>query len=79
MTPADWVIQNLGGVRATARAIGLTPSAVSKWQTYVNKNGEVGGVPRSSHAKILKLANKLNLDVTAEDLVHGRSGSKQRK
>lgn len=76
MTPAEWVIAQFGGVRATARAIALTPSAVSKWQTYVNKNGEVGGVPRSSHVKILKLAVKLNLDVTAEDLIHGRSKRK---
>lgn len=37
-TPADYVIEQFGGVRATARALGMSPSAVSHWR---KRNGQV--------------------------------------
>lgn len=72
LSPAEYVIFCFQGVRATARAIGRTPSAVSKWQKYKDKDGRVGGVPRALQSDILAAAKKQGLDITADDLIYGR-------
>lgn len=72
LSPAEYVIFCFNGVRATARAIGRTPSAVSKWQKYKDKDGRVGGVPRGVQSEILAAAKRLDVDITADDLVYGR-------
>jgi len=67
LNPAEYVIYKFGGVRATARALDKTPSTISKWQH--NNNGKI---PTSNMLKILMKAEELNLDINADDLVHGR-------
>lgn len=64
LTPAQYVIRVFKGVRATARAVGRTPSSVSKWQRT--------GVPSRALKKILEAAHERGLDLTANDLVNGR-------
>ena len=60
--PKDIVVAALGGVRATARALGLTPGAVSKWR---------GKVPQGHHERLLEIAKEKRLDITAEMLICG--------
>lgn len=64
-SPAAWVIHVFGGVRAAGRAIGRDKASVCIWQRS-------GLVPTSSLRKILEIARKRGLDITAEDLILGR-------
>lgn len=68
MSPAEHVINQFGGIRATARAIKYAPSAVQKWKKR-RRNLPAGTIPASAHLKILKAAAILHLDIYAEDLV----------
>lgn len=74
ISPAEWVIRTIGGVRKTARAIGKTPPTVSSWR---KQRGSGGEVPSSNHKKILRYARVKRLDITAEDLIFGRVTSKE--
>jgi len=67
MTPAEIVIEVFGGVRATARALKLAPSSVSRWVTDRN-----GLVPQAQQYKILKIASRKQLKITPTDLIIGR-------
>jgi len=73
LCPAEYIIHAFGGVRKTARAIGRTPSAISKWRKYKDRNGKIGGIPRCTHDKILAVARKTGIDITTEDLINGRN------
>jgi hypothetical protein len=64
-TPAQYVIEAFQGVRATARAIGRSPSSVSKWQIK-------GQIPRPAQKRILEVAQERGLDITPGDLILGR-------
>lgn len=74
MKPAYYVISVFGGVGATARAIGYTAGAVSKWKLPASRQGCHGWIPRKSMQKILVVAKRRKLDITAEDLLMGRPG-----
>lgn len=63
MTPARYVCRLLG-VRALARELGLSPGAVSKWQT-------LGLVPSQYHVAILMIARKKRKRITERNLIHG--------
>ena len=71
-SPAAWVIKTFGGVRKTARAIGRTPSAISKWTSQLTPEAYRGKVPGPTQSLVLQKAAELNLDITANDLMHGR-------
>jgi len=58
------VVSGLLGVRAIARALDLSPGAVSKWK-------ESGLVPSKHHEDILALANSRKVKLTPEMLVYG--------
>lgn len=66
MSPAEYVIQVFGGVRATGRAIGRDATSVFLWKGN-------GRIPTANLRKILKVAKLKKLDITAEDLILGRS------
>lgn len=70
MTPADKVIAAFGGVRATARALGINSSSVSRWRMPASRRGLDGRVPSIHQAAILRLAKQSGLHITAEDLIH---------
>ena len=72
LRPADYVIYVFGGVRATSRAIGRSASSVSRWQTYKNRDGLGGTIPSAIQGIILERASELKLDISADDLIHGR-------
>lgn len=72
LTPAEYVISVFGGVRATAKAIGRTPSCITKWKKPKKLKGCGGRVPSIAQGLILTLAVKRNLPITAEDLLCGR-------
>lgn len=68
LTPSKLVILLFGGVRPLARMLDKKPSAISQWQTT-----EDGGVPRKTHMKLLEIAKKKGVELTANDLVFGRT------
>lgn len=67
MNPASYVIKTLGGVRATARILNRAPSTVHRW-----KKSRAGQIPSSIQSKILEIARRRGLPITAEDLIRGR-------
>lgn len=73
LTPAEYVIRKFGGVRKTAFAIGRDPGSVSKWRLPKEKRGTGGLIPGLAQAAILKAAKEKGLDITADDLIHGRT------
>lgn len=72
LSPAEYVIFIFNGVRATARALGVSPSAVSKWRKP-DSNGVIGIIPARAHIKILEAAEHQGLDLTPHDLIYGRT------
>lgn len=72
LSPAEYVIHVFRGVRATARAIGRSPSSISKWTSPRDTQGRGGSVPGSVQKTILAKAKELDLDITADDLIFGR-------
>lgn len=71
-TPASYVIYVFGGVHKTARAIGRTAGAVSRWRAPINQNGCGGRIPSTVHMAILDIAKKKGLDITPNDFYYGR-------
>ncbi len=69
MSPADKVIAAFGGVRATARALDINSSSVSRWRMPADKRGLGGRVPSVQQGKILRLARERGLGLRAEDLI----------
>ncbi len=78
MSPAEYVIDLFGGVRALSRIIGKSPSAISNWRKNrrIHSNGK-GCIPSSSHLVILKEARRHKLDITPDDLIYGRTVDKK--
>lgn len=70
LSPAEYVIMIFGGVRATAREIGYSPSAISKW-----RHQGKGNIPNSVKLLIYNIAQNKGYDITAEDLLIGRDVS----
>jgi hypothetical protein len=68
LTPSKLVILLFGGVRPLARLLDKKPSSISQWQITAD-----GGVPRKCHVKLLELAKKRSVELSAEDLVFGRT------
>lgn len=74
ISPAAYVIQTFGGVRATARAIGRDPSSIAKWRMPRGERKGLGGrVPGVLQTRILEEAEKRGLDIRPEDLILGRT------
>lgn len=72
MQPAKKVIEMFGGVRALARLLKIDSSVVSRWQTSKDKRGQGGLIPAGYQGKLLKLAERKGLELTADDLVKRR-------
>lgn len=62
MTPAELVVKMFGGPSALGKALRLNKSTVSRWDDEV---------PSKHHRKLLKLAGKKGVVLTAEMLVYG--------
>ena len=68
-TPAQIVIDLLGGVRATARALGMAPSSVCRWTRPIEVGGGGGVVPVRRVRQVLVVARQRGLEVDAVDLL----------
>lgn len=68
MSPADTVIQLFGGVRPTARVVGVYPSAVTRWR----KRGG-GKIPQGHFPVLLREASLMGFCLTMDHLVRGSS------
>lgn len=64
--PAEYVILIFGGASVVARHLNKDRSSVWKWKGYQ-------GVPRSNHIKLLEIAKREKIDLTAQDLINGRT------
>jgi len=72
MTPARYVITQFGGVRATAKALGVAPSTVSTWnkrRTSKDYRGLNGRIPAKNWATIMRAAKKRNKRITYKNLL----------
>lgn len=72
LTPAEFVIRQFNGVRATARALGRSPSSVSKWTKTKENKGTDGQIPRKAMWEIIAKARELGIDLNPNDLLLGR-------
>lgn len=67
-SPAAQVIALLGGVRPLARALGINPATVSRWQSD-GPRGARGLIPAEYQGPILRLAQERGHELQAEDVV----------
>lgn len=65
INPGEVVVRAFGSVNSAARAVGAHHSQVSRWQSN-------GRIPAWWHETILRAAWRLDIDLTAHDLVFGR-------
>lgn len=79
VSPAEYVIETIGGVRKTARIVGCSPSAVSAWRDSDRPHALCGAIPRKRFKRILGYAKFRKLDITINDLVFGRISDKKKK
>lgn len=70
MSPAELVIKKFGGVRATARAISVSPAAVCRWPKPRNEGGCGGDIPTRNHRKILAAARDNGIAIYPSMLVN---------
>ena len=67
--PAATVIRALGGVRALAGALGVTPELVSKWNRPAVKEGTGGFIPPKHWPATLRIAQALGAGGVTEELL----------
>lgn len=68
-TPAARVIGVFGGVRETARLLGISSSTVSRWQKPRDEGGTGGKIPTKHQSILLLLAGERGLKLEAADLI----------
>lgn len=61
LQPARKVIDAFGGCRATARALDISPSTVSRWTTPTLMRGTGGRIPQRYWKTILATTKTLSL------------------
>lgn len=69
MNPAAYVISVFDGVRPLARRLNLDPSVVCRWALPKAKRGQDGLIPAKYQGEILRLAKKMKLPLSAEQLI----------
>jgi len=72
LSPAQYIIYVFGGVRKAGLAIGRSAAAISKWNKSKKNKGTDGRIPGPAQMDILNVAMRRKLDITADDLIHGR-------
>lgn len=72
LSPAEFLILRLGGVRAVARVVGRHHTRVARWARPRAKGGHDGQIPRALMPIILDFAESEGVDLTAIDLIRGR-------
>lgn len=71
MNPANKVIKKFGegGASFIAKELGLNRSTVCRWSKSKDDGGTDGIIPAHHHKKLLKLAKKNKIILTAVDLI----------
>lgn len=72
LSPAQYVIELFGGIRATSRAVGASPETVRKWREPKERRGCGGLIPSGWQVHILAYAGLHGLDITPADMIYGR-------
>ncbi|NUX58688.1 hypothetical protein [Paraburkholderia youngii] len=70
--PAHSIITKLGGVRALAAALGVSPAAVTRWQTVKtedDKNGCDGVIPEFRRQAVIAVARSMRKRVTKAEFL----------
>lgn len=68
LDPARTVVAKLGGVRATARILGVNPSAVSRWLVSRQEKGTGGAVPLKHWQALLDYAKQERIKLSVTEL-----------
>lgn len=68
MQPARSVVDLLGGCRAVARGLGISPSTVSRWIAPKSRQNLGGRIPQAHWAGLLALAKRDGKQLTLEHL-----------
>jgi hypothetical protein len=72
LKPAELVIEAFGGVRPLARLLGKSPSTVCRWRAD-KPHGTGGAIPSSVQKRLLYMAGERGIELTAQDLIVGRT------
>lgn len=72
LTPAECAYEAFGGVRETARALGLTFGTVSRWRQSRHRQLSPGSIPQHHIKLLLERAKERNIRLTLEELIFGR-------
>lgn len=70
--PAHAIITKLGGVRALAAAVGVSPAAVTRWQTHKtpeDSNGCDGVIPEFRRPAVIAAARAMRRRVTKAEFL----------
>jgi ribosomal protein L27 len=65
VTPGEILIEEFGSAAEAGRRLGVSRNAVTLW-------AHGGGISQFMMQKILEVARDEGLNITAEDLIHGR-------
>jgi len=65
MKPATLVIKKFNGASILAKLLDVDISTISQWEI---RNGRV---PSSQQIKVLKLAKKMGIELTAHEVIYG--------
>ena len=74
--PAYSILNALGGVRAVARFLALTPETVSQWNRPAERGGLGGFIPKRHWPAILSLAGELGVGQVTYDTL--KTGTRER-
>ena len=72
MSPVDVIVDVFGGIRSTARALGVNPSTVLRWGTSRRGGRIPGSIPHEYMLPLLEAAQRRKKRLTLEEVVWGR-------
>jgi DNA-binding transcriptional regulator YdaS (Cro superfamily) len=67
--PATTIVEALGGPSKVAAIVGIHPTRVSNWKRARVAGGTGGRIPQNHHRAILRAAQEMGLEITAETLL----------
>lgn len=68
MQPARSVVDMLGGCRAVARELDISPSTVTRWMMPKSRQNLGGRIPQAHWAGLMAMAKRLGHELTLEQL-----------
>jgi DNA-binding transcriptional regulator YdaS (Cro superfamily) len=69
MQPARSVVDMLGGGRAVARELGISPSTVSRWTMPKSRQNLGGRIPQVHWLSLIAMATKQGKELTLDQLL----------